>query len=167
MMEDNMRKTIIWQKQICIYIRIFLWPHLQHMEVPRLSQVRAVVTSLQHSHSNMGSETHLWPVMPVRLLRGSGDLCIFTSVADKLHVLGIAEVPHWRQDRGREWEKIKTWSLAQGLEGENLGDALFFFSFLFFAICWATPAAYGGSQARGRIGAVDTSLRQSHSKPDC
>ena len=43
---------------------------------------------------------------------------------------------------------------------------IFFFSFLFlvfFAISWATPTAYGGSQARGRIGAVAASLRQSHS----
>ena len=39
---------------------------------------------------------------------------------------------------------------------------LFFLSF-FFAISWAAPAAYGGSQARGLIWAVATSLRQSHS----
>ena len=38
-----------------------------------------------------------------------------------------------------------------------------YFLFLFFAISWATPVAYGGSQARGRIGAVAASLRQSHS----
>ena len=31
------------------------------------------------------------------------------------------------------------------------------------AISWATPVAYGGSQARGLIGAEATSLRQSHS----
>ena len=31
------------------------------------------------------------------------------------------------------------------------------------AISWADPAAYGGSQARGRIGAVATGLHQSHS----
>ena len=31
------------------------------------------------------------------------------------------------------------------------------------AISWAAPAAYGGSQARGRIAAVATGLRQSHS----
>ena len=37
---------------------------------------------------------------------------------------------------------------------------LFFFSFWLFR---ATPAAYGGSQARGQIGAVATSLRHSHS----
>ena len=31
------------------------------------------------------------------------------------------------------------------------------------AISWAAPAAYGGSQARGRIGAAAASLHQSHS----
>jgi len=49
---------------------------------------------------------------------------------------------------------------------------VFFFCLLSFvvvvvvvivAISWAAPAAYGGSQARGLIGAVDTGLRQSHS----
>jgi len=39
----------------------------------------------------------------------------------------------------------------------------FFFFFFLFAISWAAPSAYGGSQARGHIGAVATSLRQSHS----
>ena len=38
-----------------------------------------------------------------------------------------------------------------------------FFFLIFFAISWAAPAAYGGSQARGLIGAVAASLRQSHS----
>ena len=42
------------------------------------------------------------------------------------------------------------------------------FCFLAFvvvvAISWAAPAAYGGSQARGRMGAVATGLRQRHSK---
>ena len=36
----------------------------------------------------------------------------------------------------------------------------------FFCLCyffWAASAAYGGSQARGLIGAVAASLRQSHS----
>ena len=50
---------------------------------------------------------------------------------------------------------------------------IFFLSFFFVfwsvvvvvvvAISWAAPAAYGGSQARGRIGAVATGLHQSHS----
>ena len=39
----------------------------------------------------------------------------------------------------------------------------FFFFFLSFAISRAAPAVYGGSQARGRIGAAATCLRQSHS----
>jgi len=48
-----------------------------------------------------------------------------------------------------------------------VNSLLTFFFFLIVvvvvAISWAVPAAYGGSQARGRIGAVATSLRQSHS----
>jgi len=41
--------------------------------------------------------------------------------------------------------------------------SFFFFSFVFLLFLWAAPAAYGGSQARGPIGAVATGLRQSHS----
>ena len=48
---------------------------------------------------------------------------------------------------------------------------LLFFLFLSFvvvvvvvvAISWAAPAAYGGSQARGRMGATAAGLRHSHS----
>ena len=40
----------------------------------------------------------------------------------------------------------------------------FIFIYLFiFAISWAALAAYGGSQARGQIGAVAASRRQRHS----
>ena len=38
----------------------------------------------------------------------------------------------------------------------------FIYLFSLFAISWATPAAYGGSQARGQIGAVSAGLHQSH-----
>ena len=38
-----------------------------------------------------------------------------------------------------------------------------FYLFIFFAISWAAPTACGGSQARGRIGAIATGLHQSHS----
>ena len=38
-----------------------------------------------------------------------------------------------------------------------------FIFFYLFAISWTAPMAYGGSQARGRIGAVATRLCQSHS----
>ena len=40
---------------------------------------------------------------------------------------------------------------------------LFIYLFSLFAFSRATPVAYGDSQAKGRIGAVATSLRQSHS----
>ena len=52
-----------------------------------------------------------------------------------------------------------------------LGNKLRFFLFCFvfvlfffclFAVSWAAPTAYGGSQARGGIGAGATGLRQSH-----
>ena len=39
----------------------------------------------------------------------------------------------------------------------------YFYFFVFFAISLATSLAYGGSQARGPIGAVATGLQQSHS----
>ena len=38
-----------------------------------------------------------------------------------------------------------------------------FVCFVFFAIFWAAFMAYGGSQARGPIGAVATDLHHSHS----
>ena len=43
---------------------------------------------------------------------------------------------------------------------------LFYFIFLFFCLfvfSRATPAAYGGSQAKGLIGTVAAGLRQRHS----
>ena len=42
-------------------------------------------------------------------------------------------------------------------------ESLILIFFCLFAISWAASAAYGGSQARGRIGAVAPGLRQSHS----
>ena len=41
---------------------------------------------------------------------------------------------------------------------------LFIYLFIcLFAISWAAPTAYGGSQARGPVGAVASGLHQSHS----
>ena len=40
---------------------------------------------------------------------------------------------------------------------------LFFFFFGLFAFSRVAPTAYGGSQARGRIGTIATCLRHSHS----
>ena len=44
----------------------------------------------------------------------------------------------------------------------SLSLSLFFF-LVFFAFSRAAPSAYGGSQARGRIGALAAGLHQSHS----
>ena len=45
----------------------------------------------------------------------------------------------------------------------QLFHELFYFLFLFFVFARATTAAYGGSQARGPVGAVAPSPCQSHS----
>ena len=46
--------------------------------------------------------------------------------------------------------------------GETKAEGTFYFIFCLFAISWAVPAAYGGSQARGPVGAIAASLSQSH-----
>ena len=50
---------------------------------------------------------------------------------------------------------------------QEISFSLSLFFFLFCFVCFghfrALPAAYGGSQIRGQIGAVDAGLRQSHS----
>ena len=54
-------------------------------------------------------------------------------------------------------------SVLDSLVQEGLSDMVTFFFFGLFAFFRATPAAYGGSQARGPIGGVATGLCQSHS----
>ena len=48
---------------------------------------------------------------------------------------------------------------------DNKHDATdaFFFFFCLFAFSTAAPTAYGGSQARGLMGAIAAGLHQSHS----
>ena len=53
--------------------------------------------------------------------------------------------------------------LLQLKKERQVGSICKWFFFWLFLFLWATPAAYGGSQARGPIGAVPTSLCQSHS----
>ena len=62
--------TLWWQKgdfffflfSLSLFFFAFWGPHLQHMEIPTLgSQIRTTAASLHHSHSNLGSEPHLWP----------------------------------------------------------------------------------------------------------
>ena len=61
-----------------------------------------------------------------------------------------------RETEGRERERGKS------LQSFVLSVCLFVCLFCLFAISWAAPMAYGGSQARGLIGAVAASLLQSH-----
>ena len=45
----------------------------------------------------------------------------------------------------------------------HLNSLYYFFNFVFLLFLWAASVAYGGSQARGLIGAVAAGLHQSHS----
>ena len=62
---------------------------------------------------------------------------------------------------------MSSWILVRLLNAEPrkelLGFAFFLLFFVVVAISWAAPTAYGGSQARGPIGAVATGLHQGHS----
>ena len=51
------------------------------------------------------------------------------------------------------------------LAGQYLSLSLFFFLSFVFCLFMAAPRAFGGSQARGLIGAVVADLHQSHSNP--
>ena len=112
------------------------------------------------------------------LLHMSAHVCI-CGLSDNSHSSRSEKIPLWL------WCAIPWWSLrlsifSVGLRMFSLGKCLFNFSvhllgfyggFLFFVVVvfvfllFLGPllAAYGGSQARGWIGAVATRLRQSHS----
>ena len=101
--------------------------------------IGAVAASLCQSHSNAGSEPCLQPTpqlmaMPDPTEQGQG----------------LNPQPHGSQ------------SDLFPLRHNRNPNFLFFLFFCLFTISWAAPAAYGGSQARGLIGAVATGLRQSH-----
>ena len=52
---------------------------------------------------------------------------------------------------------------GRGGKRQGVGHLFCFFPFFVFCLFRATPTAYGGSQARGLIGAVATGLHHSHS----
>ena len=64
---------------LTLFLFFFFWPYPWHMEVPRLEgSIGATAACLCHSHSNAGSELHLWPtpqlttpqIRPVSKARG-------------------------------------------------------------------------------------------------
>ena len=82
------------------------------------------------------------------------------------------DVPLWCREGGKGalWEQPPVVHVVSCTAAEVtfFFVCLFVFGFLgfffcLFAISWAAPKAYGGSQAKGPIGAVATGLCQSHS----
>ena len=63
----------------------------------------------------------------------------------------------------KKYNMPKRWLLILRKNEVNYKTGYSFFFHLFFAISWVAAAAYGGSQARGWMGASDVGLRQSHS----
>ena len=66
-----------------------------------------------------------------------------------------------RQARGEHHTVI--WSVCSCVQGFRQTLFIILFFFFFFVFSRAAPAAYGGSKARGLIGAIATSLHYSHS----
>ena len=64
---------------------------------------------------------------------------------------------------GAAQKKKKNWGSRHGAAVTKTDKSGLFVCFCKFAFSWAVPAAYGGSQARGRSGAVATGVHQSHS----
>ena len=60
---------------------------------------------------------------------------------------------------------LLTWDLLRWGKKQSLNPQFWCSPFVFclFAISWAAPETYGGSQARGQIRAAAAGLRQSHS----
>ena len=77
--------------------------------------------------------------------------------------VGSEEAGKWRGlDPTGLYEDLRFSPQGNGRPWSVIG-VFWFVCFCLFAISWAAPAAHGGSQARGPIGAVATGLRQSHS----
>ena len=71
--------------------------------------------------------------------------------------------PYTQAFKPRICDQVVFWSKYMKNRCKNLNGILLFVCFVFFAISRAAPAAYGGPQARGLIGAVPAGLHHSHS----
>ena len=80
-------------------------------------------------------------------------MVFITSVVD---TLGFTLLYKQRKIHSQQSDEYKN-------DHRKYGQLFYLFVFLFFVFSRAVPAAYGGSQARGRIRAVAASLCWSHS----
>ena len=135
-----------------------------------ISQARgqsgARAASLRHIHRNKGSELHLQPTpqlmamldaQPTEEGRDQTRILMATSgIHFHCATMGTLNSEHFLYVIvKRQFCMVRKYSIKFTMT--------FFFCLFFFAISWAAPMAYGGSQARVQIGAVAISLSQSHS----
>ena len=142
----------------------FLWPYLQHLEVPRpgvkleLQQrptpqpsqfwIQGESATYVTDGSNAGSLTHqvrpgIEPASSCRQFQVLNLLSHnrnFWPLGLKLIIIQIIITSFWVP-----------------------GNTTIIYNYYFFCLFRVTPAAYGGSQARGWIGATAASLHHSHS----
>ena len=79
----------------------------------------------------------------------------------------LCKMWNWRTGWGKYTEEKLTYTIIRtqwGITFAPIYSQFFFFFFFFFLSFFrAAPASYGGSQARGQIGAIATTLQHSHS----
>ena len=113
----------------------------------------ALTTTLQHS---FGSTSHgNQRRKRIQIGKEEGKLALFAD-----HMILYLENP--KDSTRKLLELICEFGKVAGYKINTQKLMAFLFFVFFFAISWAAPAAYGGPQARGLIGAIATNLRQSH-----
>ena len=109
-------KGIIWMlKFYLFYFFVFLGPHLRHMEVSRLGvESELQLAGLHHSHSNMGSEPHLWSTTQLMAMPDPKPL---SEARDRICVLmDISQISF-------HWATMGTSKCYKFLKDSNLSEA--------------------------------------------
>ena len=166
---------------VCLFL--LYWATLVHMEVPRLGVKSelllllacatapvtpdpSLVCNLHHSLSSAGFLTHRarpgikphpssWILVGSLSLSHKGNSWIFNFVL----FLSMVFLGFYFQHALYLESVGFLWGLLPPPHPREFLFILFIY-FCLFAISWAAPSTYGGSQARGQIGAVATSLRE-------
>ena len=135
-----------------IYL-FFLEPHLQHVEVPRLGVQLELLLPPYTTATAMSDPSHICN------LKHSSRQCQILNPLNKTRdrtciLMDTSEICfHW----ATTGTPASLSSLQKILKKEKL---YYYYYYLLFS---TTPMAYGGSQARGPIGATAASLHHSHS----